>query len=136
MIAGIGFIGVGLLASINSAITSIVSAQIAWLTTNRMRAELVLHVLKLDMSYHNDNTAGEIMERVEGDISAMARLFSMSLVQLISGVLLTIGILIGLGTKDYRLSLTVFANNLMVYGGPVRPSGDSPCGGRLGTRHF
>ena len=114
LIAGIGFIGVGLLASINSAITSIVSAQIAWLTTNRMRAELVLHVLKLDMSYHNDNTAGEIMERVEGDISAMARLFSMSLVQLISGVLLTIGILIGLGTKDYRLSLTVLVLGVFI----------------------
>jgi ATP-binding cassette subfamily B protein len=70
--------------------------------------------LKLDMSFHKQNTSGAIIERVDGDINNLANFFSNFAVSLLSNLLLVAGILvlmfyegwlIGLG----MLAFTVFA---------------------------
>jgi len=48
------------------------SAQLAWSATNRMRRDLATHVLYLDMSYHTATSPGDIIERVDGDVAALA----------------------------------------------------------------
>ena len=63
------------------------SAQLAWASTNRMRRDLATHVLYLDMSYHTATSPGDIIERVDGDVAALANFFSQFVLQIVGGVL-------------------------------------------------
>src|SRR5688500_11852462 len=48
------------------------SGRLAWTATDRMREDLTEHVLGLDMSFHGQHTAGELIDRVDGDVSRLA----------------------------------------------------------------
>lgn len=87
------------------------SERVAWTATNGLRADLALHCLSLDAVFHEHHTPGELIERVDGDVTAVASFFSQFVIQVIGNVLLLIGILVMLWTFDLRVGavLTVFA---------------------------
>jgi ATP-binding cassette subfamily B protein len=66
---------------------------IAWRATNQLRADLLKHCLRLDMRFHNLKTPGEMIERVDGDVTNMSNFFSMFIVQIIGSFVLLAGIL-------------------------------------------
>ena len=72
---------------------SYVGNDIAWRSTNRLRADLLKHCLRLDMRFHNLKTPGEMIERVDGDVTNMSNFFSMFIVQIIGSFVLLAGIL-------------------------------------------
>lgn len=67
--------------------------QVAWRATNALRRDLAEHVLALDMSFHTARTPGELIERVDGDTTALASFFSQFVIQILGGLLLMIAIL-------------------------------------------
>ena len=69
---------------------------VAWTATNALRAELAEHCLNLDMSFHNTHTPGELIERIDGDVTLMANFFSQFAILLVGNGLLLIGVLIAL----------------------------------------
>jgi ATP-binding cassette subfamily B protein len=86
------------------------SAQLAWDATNRMRRDLATHVLNLDMSYHTSTSPGDVIERVDGDVAALANFFSQFVLQIVGSGLLLVGILIVLTVVvDWRLGVTLGA---------------------------
>lgn len=99
------FLLVVLLQRCAAIATTYVSQQVAWTATNALRRDLTQHVLKLDMTFHNAHTPGELLERIDGDVDYLANFFSEFLLQIVSGALLTVGVLILLGREDWRLSL-------------------------------
>jgi len=88
------FIGFALFQQIVSVVATYVSENLAWRTTNRLRGDLAEHGLKLDMSFHKANTTGSIIERVDGDVNALANFFSSFIIHLAGNLLLMIGIII------------------------------------------
>lgn len=66
---------------------------VAWNATNRLRTELAGHCLDLDMSFHKGKTPGEMIERLDEDVTALARFFSQLVVLVGGNLLLVIGIL-------------------------------------------
>ncbi|HEY3366766.1 MAG TPA: ABC transporter ATP-binding protein [Symbiobacteriaceae bacterium] len=88
-----------------------VSQDVGWRTTNELRAELTEHVLGLDLSFHKDRTPGEMIERIDGDVTALTNFFSAFVVQVATNALLLAGVLVVLYTVDWRagLALTGFA---------------------------
>jgi len=80
-----------------------VSQQVAWTATNRLRRDLAYHVLTLDMAFHNAHTPGELLERMDGDVDRLANFFSEFLLQILSGLLLTVGVVLFLGWEDWRI---------------------------------
>src|SRR4051812_32464652 len=48
---------------------------VGWSATNALRADLALHVLRLDMAFHNDHTPGQMIERIDGDVAQLAIFF-------------------------------------------------------------
>ena len=58
---------------------------VGWRTTNRLRSDLTRHVLKLDMSFHNDHPPGELIERIDGDVERLANFFSQMSIVVIAG---------------------------------------------------
>lgn len=104
------FIGIAVLQQIVSVSVTYLGENVAWAATNALRAELAEHALTLDMRFHNDHTPGELIERIDGDVTEMATFFSQFLITLIGNGLLLVGILAALLREDWRVGLgfTVF----------------------------
>lgn len=104
------FIGIAVLQQVVAVSVTYLGENVAWTATNALRAELAEHALTLDMRFHNDHTPGELIERIDGDVTEMATFFSQFLVTLIGNALLLLGILAALFREDWRVGLgfTVF----------------------------
>ena len=90
--------------------TTYLSQTVAWTATNGLRHDLTHHVLRLDMAFHNAHTPGELLERIDNDVDRLANFFSEFVLQILGGLLLTIGVLVLLFREDWRVGavLTVF----------------------------
>lgn len=99
------FIGIALLQQIMSIGVTYVGENVSWTATNDLRAELAWHALNLDMKFHNDHTPGELIERIDGDVTELATFFSQFALNLISNGLLMIGILVALFLEDWRVGI-------------------------------
>lgn len=82
-----------------------VAQNVGLIATNRIRADLTLHCLKLDMSFHNARTPGEMIERVDGDVTKLGNFLSQFIVQLTLNGLLLLGVLVMLTLVDWRVGL-------------------------------
>ena len=107
----LAFIGVALLQQVIAVGVTYLGENVAWTATNALRAELAWHALSLDMRFHNDHTPGELIERIDGDVTELATFFSQFALNLVSNGLLLIGILVALFLEDWRagLGFTVFS---------------------------
>ena len=87
-----------------------VAERLSWSVTNSLREQLARHLLHLDDAFHHAHTPGELLERVDGDVGAVARLFSRFTVYVVGNGLLVLGILALLCAVDWRigLGLTLF----------------------------
>ncbi len=105
------FIGVALVQQVASVLATYVSENVAWTATNALRADLAEHCLHLDMSFHNAHAPGEMIERVDGDVTALSNFFSQFVIQVLGNALLLVGVLALLFREDWRvgLALTGFA---------------------------
>jgi len=105
------FIGVALLQQVIAVGVTYLGESVAWTATNALRAELAWHALNLDMRFHNDHTPGELIERIDGDVTELATFFSQFALNLVSNGLLLIGILAALFREDWRagLAFTIFS---------------------------
>lgn len=91
--AGILFMGVALLTQGLMVLVVYLSETVAWTATNALRADLVDHCLKLDLSFHKSRTPGEWLERIDGDVTILSRFFSQFVIYLLGNGLLLLGIL-------------------------------------------
>ena len=108
-LAAILFIVVSLINSVVSAFAGYVSNDVGWRATNRLRSDLVLHILQLDMSFHSTHTPGELIERIDGDVTRLANFLSQFVIRLLGGILLSLGILILLIFEDIRIGIALTA---------------------------
>ncbi len=99
------FIGIALVQQGVAVGVTYVGENVAWTATNNLRAELARHALSLDMRFHNDHTPGELIERIDGDVTELATFFSQFALNLVSNGLLLVGILIALFLEDWRAGL-------------------------------
>jgi ATP-binding cassette subfamily B protein len=120
--AALLFIGVALVQQVLSVLATYFSEDVAWRATNALRADLVEHCLKLDMSFHNAHTPGEMIERIDGDVTALSNFFSQFVIQVLGNVLLLAGVLILLFQTDWRVGavLTLFVLVTLVILGRFR----------------
>lgn len=110
-LAAVLFLGIVVVQQTLSVVAAYVSENLAWTSTNALRHDLAAHVLRLDMGFHNTHTPGELIERIDGDVTTMASFFSEFVIQFVGNILLMIGVLIMLYTVDLRIgaAFTVFA---------------------------
>ncbi|NOK63323.1 MAG: ABC-type multidrug transport system, ATPase and permease component [Chloroflexi bacterium AL-W] len=106
MIAAALLLGLALLVQFLTVLATYLSEVVGWTATNALRVDLVAHCLDLDLSFHTVHTSGELLECVDGDVSALAHFFSQLVVQVFGNMLLLAGILIALGWEDWRLGLS------------------------------
>jgi len=119
----LAFVGVALVTQLLIAGSQYVGESLGWSATNALRADLALHCLQLDLSFHKARTAGELIERIDGDVTALATFFSRFAVNVLGNLLLLVGVLIVVAREDLRagLALTIFAVvAVALMAGPLR----------------
>lgn len=109
--AAILFLIMAIIQQVTSVSATYFSEDVAWKATNRLRRDLAMHCLRLDMSFHNRTTPGELIERIETDVTALANFFSQFTIRIFGNLILLIGVLVVLYWEDWRIGLafTAFA---------------------------
>ncbi|NQX57266.1 ABC transporter ATP-binding protein [Paenibacillus qinlingensis] len=103
--AALLFIGFALVQQLVSVIATYFSENVGWKTTNKLRVDLASHCLSLDMSFHKSHTSGSLIERVDGDVNALANFFSSMIIHLFGNVLLMAGILVLLFRENWLIGV-------------------------------
>ncbi len=104
------FMVVAVLQQIFSVAATYLAEQVGWTATNEMRADLAAHVLNLDMGFHKQHTPGEMIERIDGDVTAQANFFSAFAIRVLGNSILMVGVLVMLWLENawVGLGITVF----------------------------
>ncbi|MCL4830667.1 MAG: hypothetical protein KJZ95_25150, partial [Caldilinea sp.] len=94
IVAALVYLGVGLAQHGLTLANTALSLDVGWRATNALRADLLRHVLRLDIPFHKAHTPGALIERVDGDVSALGEFFSQFLVRVVANLLLIAAILV------------------------------------------
>lgn len=101
------FIAIAVVQQMAAVGNTVLAENVGWRATNALRRDLARHCLRLDLSFHQQHTPGEMIERIDGDINAMARFFSQFVVQILGNVLLLIGVMVVLSREDLRVGAAI-----------------------------
>lgn len=71
-ILALAFVVAAMLQQGITVLATYLSVQIGWKATNELRTDLLRHALGLDMRFHNAHTPGEMIERVDGDVTLLS----------------------------------------------------------------
>ncbi len=94
------FLIVAVATQLLNAVATYVAASVGWRATNHLREDLTRHTLDLDMGFHNSRTAGEMIERIDGDVTSLSNFLSQFSVRVFGGLLLLVGILVALWLEN------------------------------------
>ncbi|MEQ4209820.1 ABC transporter ATP-binding protein [Actinopolymorpha sp. B9G3] len=104
LLAG-GFLAVSLVHHVVAVAVSYASTRLAWVATNALREELARHVLELDLSFHDEHSPGELIERTDGDVTAVSSFVTSLVVQVVGSLLTLLGVLAVVFLEDWRVGL-------------------------------
>jgi len=114
--AGVLFLAVGILRQIVQIISSYLGQDVGWRATNKMRNDLAYHCLNLDMHFHHQHTPGEMIERVDGDTTALSNFFSQFVLQVLGSTVFLAGVLILVFLEDWRVGTALTAFSVIAFG--------------------
>src|SRR2546426_8236197 len=99
-----------------STVSVYASENVGWTATNKVREDLALHCLRLDLPFHNAKAPGEMIERIDGDVTQLSSFFSQFVIRVLGNAVLLAGILVLLFRADWRVGIvyTVFTATALV----------------------
>ncbi len=115
LLAALLFIGFALLQQGLSLLASYTSQWVSSTATNQLQVDLARHVLRLDMPFHKSRTPGELIDRVDGDVTQLANFFSRFSVSILGNALLVLGILALLFRENVWVGLGMLAYTAVVF---------------------
>lgn len=99
------YIGIAIVGQIVAVADTYLAESVGQEATNALRADLTAHCLSLGMAFHDARTPGEMIERVDGDVAALANFFSRFVLSLGVSALMLIGVLALLYREDWRIGV-------------------------------
>ena len=82
---------------------------VTWGATNELRNDVMAHTLRLDLSFHNNHSPGEMIERIVGDIAQLGNFFSRMTITLVANLLIIISIVGLLWRENWTLGAVLAA---------------------------
>ncbi|GAB4154202.1 MAG: ABC transporter ATP-binding protein [Candidatus Promineifilaceae bacterium] len=79
---------------------------VKWQATNLLRNDVSAHCLQLDMAFHNENTPGTMIERIDGDVTELSNFFSQFVLRVLGNGILLVGILALLLRENWIIGLS------------------------------
>lgn len=75
----------------------------AWQTANALRLQLAGHVLGLDHEFHRSHSPGELIERIDGDVTSVSDFLAVVVVRVLAAVVLVVGVVAVVSTIEWWL---------------------------------
>ncbi|NOY55215.1 MAG: ABC transporter ATP-binding protein [Actinobacteria bacterium] len=102
-----------------SVFATFLAETVGWSATNELRGDLADHLLRLDMGFHKSHTSGELIERIDGDITALSNFFSQFVIHVAGNLVLLLGILVLLFRENLWIGLGISVFAVMALAGMV-----------------
>jgi ATP-binding cassette, subfamily B, bacterial len=112
-LAALLYLGVALATQAVAVGETYVAENVGWLATNALRADLAELCLRLDLSFHTSHTPGELIERIDGDVSALANFFSRFVLRILGSALFLVGVLVLVFREEWRAGLALLTFSLI-----------------------
>ncbi len=117
------FMVIAVVTQLLMVLATYLAEQIGWSATNQLRSDLTDHVLHLDMGFHKSTSPGALIERIDGDVTALSNFFSSMIIKVMgNGVLLT-GILVLLWIESWIVGLGISIFTVLMLVGLFRLHG-------------
>ncbi len=102
------FLAIVIAAQVTQVIVARSATIIAWRTTNQVRLDITAHVLGLDHEFHRRHTPGELIQRVDGDVTSVSELLGRVVPKALGAALLIGGMVVVVTVIDWRVGLGMF----------------------------
>jgi ABC-type multidrug transport system fused ATPase/permease subunit len=103
------YLGIAFAAQGLSVVVVGVATVSAWRTTNELRLRMTRHVLGLDHEFHRTHTPGELIQRVDGDVTSVSDFLGTVVTKAFGAAVLVGGMIVVLTVLDWRLGLGMAA---------------------------
>ncbi len=113
LLAGVLFIVFAILQQGMTLAARYSASIVGWTAILQMLADLTQHLLRLDMPFHKSHSPGELIDRVEGDVSHLGNFFSQFSIRILGDGLLVLGILTLLLIQNFWVGLGLLAYTLL-----------------------
>jgi ATP-binding cassette subfamily B protein len=104
VIAG-AYVAVALFRQVFAVVSAYGATRVAWTVTNDLRGVLLRHALELDLIYHGSHPPGELIERTDGDVTALSTFVSSFAARVVGSALTLTGALVLVLLEDWRVGL-------------------------------
>lgn len=115
--SGAKLVGGYLLASLAVQLIAVAEAavaeRLARTIMDQVRVDVTRHCLRLGMDFHNGTRAGELVERIEGDVNLLSNFLSRFVLMVVGQALLLAGLVVALVVVDWRIGVSVGALNVV-----------------------
>lgn len=105
----IAFIVVALVQQGMAVWATYLAEDVGWSATNSLRADLADHTSRLDMGFHKSHSSGELIERIDGDVTNLSNFFSAMTLKVIGNGILIVGILVLLSLESWIIGVGIAA---------------------------
>ncbi len=112
-----GFAALAVSHQVLNVAATYVAEQVGWRATNELRAHLATHVLHLDMGYHKGHTPGELIERIDGDVTTLSEFFASFVIRVLGNLVLVVTVLVLLWRESVWVGLTMTGWVVLVLAG-------------------
>ena len=112
-----GFTALAVSHQILNVVATYVAEQVGWRATNELRADLAAHILGLDMGFHKGHTPGELIERIDGDVTTLSEFFSSFVIRVLGNLVLLVAVLALLWRESIWVGVTMSGWVLLVLAG-------------------
>ncbi|MGW6494770.1 ABC transporter ATP-binding protein [Nonomuraea angiospora] len=116
----IGYLALAVAGQAARLVAAWLAGRLAWDGTNRLRERLARHALGLDLAFHGRHTPGEMIERVDGDVVAVADFVVAFLMDVVASVLLLAGVVVIVFGVDWRIGCALLVYCLLIGWGMAR----------------
>ena len=81
-------------------------------TSKRLRTDIDKKINKLPLAYFDNTTKGDILSRVTNDVDTISQTLGSSIANLVSSIVLFIGVIIAMFSKNWLLSLVTIGSSI------------------------
>ena len=114
---GVRYGGLGMALLLVGLLESWITQTVAWRATNAMRSRLVDAVIGRPGSYFDDTGVGELIERVDGDVSTLFSMISSLFARLGVSLLMLLGAIVyAFSRTDWRMGILFVATTIFSAG--------------------
>jgi ABC-type multidrug transport system fused ATPase/permease subunit len=99
------YVALGLIAQGATVGTTYTATRMAWTATNELRENAAAHALSLDLAFHGGTSPGTLIERIDGDATAITKLFTDVVLKVASGALTVAGAIVLVTLEDWRAGM-------------------------------